>query len=123
MKKLTKKQRERIKELKERSEIIDEIVAEKIHKEGEPLPLNLILEARFNTLTIAGIKLEGEIAYLKDKMKEVTEEDELKMIEKQIEIKTIRLTQIKERILETVNIGNMIKDISDLGREFSILPL
>lgn len=115
MKILSAKQKARIKELKERNKFINEIVIKKIQDHASPLPLNLILEARFNVLMIKGIELEGEIQYLK-------ESDE-QFVEGQIDVKKRRLDTIRGQIDELNNIGDMLRKYSSIGRTFEILPI
>ncbi|WP_033829025.1 hypothetical protein [Bacillus andreraoultii] len=110
---LSVKQKERIAELKERIDYIDEIVLEKISDHSQPLPLNLILEARFNVLMITGIKLEAELKYLEEQ----GDED----LEGVISVKRRRLDMIKGQINELNNVADMLNKYDSVGREFEII--
>jgi hypothetical protein len=110
---LTEKQKERIAELKERTEFIDKIVLKKIGDDTQRLPLNLILEARFNMLMISGIKLEGELKYL--------EEQDDEDLEGVISVKKRRLDILKGQINELNNVADMLNKYDSVGREFEII--
>jgi hypothetical protein len=114
MKKLSEKQKARLQELTERNETLDQIIIQRITDHSQALPLNLILEARFNELMKKGIALEGEIAYLK-------ESDDYQFVEGQIEVKKRRLDMIKGQIAELQNVGDMLAQYHAFGREFEII--
>jgi hypothetical protein len=114
MKKLSEKQKARLQELTERNETIDKLIVEKISDHSQALPLNLILEVRFNELMKKGIQLEGEIAYLK-------ESDDYQFVEGQIEVKKRRLDMIKGQLAELQNVGDMLAQYHAYGREFEIV--
>ncbi len=114
MKKLSEKQKARLQELTERNETLDQIILQRISDHSQSLPLNLILEARFNELMKKGIALEGEIAYLK-------ESDDYQFVEGQIEVKKQRLDMIKGQLAELQNVGDMLRQYHAFGREFEIV--
>jgi len=114
MRKLTPKQKQRIKEVRERNQYINQIIVEKIEGGVSPLPLNLMLEARFNNLVIAGILVEGEIAYLQ-------EQEEVN--EGLLEVKQKRLFAIKSQLNELNNVADLLKKFSRRGRTFEILEV
>lgn len=114
MKKLSEKQKARIKELKERNEIVDQIIVDRIQDPIQALPLNLILEARFNAILLKGIDLEGEIAYLKT-------DDDTMFAEGQIAVKQRRLDRVKGQLSELESVGNMLEQYDAFGREFEIV--
>lgn len=115
MRTLSEKQKSRLKEINERQEIINKFVIEKIEDPIQPLPLNLLLEARFNRLMKAGIELEGEIKYLE-------ENGESMFSEGKIETKRRRLDSVKGQLNELQNIGDMIREYDALGRSFEVVP-
>jgi hypothetical protein len=114
MKKLSEKQKARLQELTERNETLDQIIFERIEDHSQPLPLNLILETRFNELMKKGIALEGEIAYLKD-------QEELD--EGTLQVKKRRLDKIKGQLAELQNVGDMLAQYHGFGREFEIVEI
>ncbi|WP_427036554.1 hypothetical protein [Cytobacillus pseudoceanisediminis] len=111
--KLTESQKRRLHELKERNKTIDNLIIEKIDDHVQPLPLNLILEARFNSVMKKAIYLEGEIAYLK--------EEDGQFVEGQIEVKKRRLDIMRGQLHELQNVGEMLNKYDLLGREFEIV--
>lgn len=113
MTKYNEKQRERLQEISVREGHIDEIIHEKIDDPYAPLPLNLILESRFLAVQKRGIRLEAEISHLEED-KEANEYD--------LEYKNRRLDQIRGRLKEIQNVGEMLQNFDSTGREFEIVP-
>ncbi|HZW68587.1 MAG TPA: hypothetical protein VFF20_08300 [Pseudogracilibacillus sp.] len=112
MLKLDERQRKRMQELDKRSKDINEVVLERIQDYHAPLPLNLVLEARFNAVQKKGIELEAEIDHIM-----ASEE----MDEGVLKVKTRRLDMIRGQLNELQNIGEMLKQYDMLGREFEIV--
>ena len=111
MRKYTKRQKNRIVELNARTEFINDIIYDTIDG-GVALPLDYILEARFNQVQINGIKLEAELAYLIDK-------DELD--EKAIYDKRRRLDVTNGMLQELKAVREVVYKMSRFGQEFEIV--
>lgn len=108
--KLSEKQKQRLQELKERNDEINPIVFAAICNHGKNLPLNLILEARFNVLMKVAIETEAEIAYYQDK----------DGYEGALEIRKRRYDILRGRLEEIKNTGNMLHAYGELGRQIEI---
>lgn len=108
--KLSEKQKQRLQELKERNEAINPIVFAAIDNHAQGLPLNLMLEARFNVLMKKAIENEAEIAYYQEKGGH----------EGAILIKKRRYDILRGRIQEIKNIGDMLRGYGELGRQVEI---
>lgn len=108
--KLSEKQEKRLQELKERNDEINPIVFAAIDNHGKNLPLNLMLEARFNVLMKLAIETEAEIAYYRDKDGH----------ESALEIRKRRYDILRGRLKEIKNIGDMLRGYGELGRQIEI---
>lgn len=111
--KLSEKQKHRLRELKERNEAIAKLVVERIDRPEQALPLNLILESRFNAVMVNGIELEGELAYLR--------KDTSEAAEKQTAVTIRRLDIVRGQLNELESVGDMLRKYDEMGRVFEIV--
>lgn len=115
MKKISERQKRRLQEIKERNEILDKEIIGKIHDTVQALPLNLILEARFNVISRKAIQVEAEIAFLE-------EDENREAVKPQLEVLKRRLDHIRGQLNELQNVGDMLAKYDHLGRRFEIVP-
>lgn len=101
-------QKQRIKELTERNKIIVRIVEERIDDPAQFLPLNLILESRFNELAIAKIKLEADVQALRT--------GEIDGDTNSYERARIRLERIRGQLRELQHLAKVTRDFDSAGR-------
>lgn len=108
---LTEKQEQRLEQIKEREENIQNVITTAIVNRNQKLPLGLMLESRFNMLVKEGIMVEGRIASAKE-----NDESLVPTLEK-------RLSHVKGSISEVQNIADMIAEFNAFGREFDTSTL
>ena len=112
MRKLSENQKRVLRELNERNSYLEGIILERIAEPSQPLPLMLMLETRYNELMKAGIKLEGEVKYIKNNRDDFSDE--------MLFIKERRLDMIKGQLNELDNVMELISNFAKVGREFTV---
>ena len=112
MRKYTERHKVLLKEIDERNEFIVGITEERIGNPDAAIPLNYVLESRFNELKKQAIYVEAKINY-------ITSIEEYN--EAQVEILQGRLQKIQGAMNELLTVTEMIVKFGKANREFEIV--
>lgn len=118
MRKYTERHKQLLKEINEKSEYLSGIVNERIADSDAPIPIDYMLESRFLEVKKQAIKIESEINYIEEDVKENGDSadsvSKLERLEK-------RLLMIKGSTNELLNMSQIFIKLGIAGREFEIV--